>query len=217
MTTPHDRVSGQNRSHEPKGHADMVKDRAKLVKWGRWVGTFIGFPLAGVAARLAAGNIDTTTAAIVGGLAGGATLGAVQAGIGGLAPEDRLRWVLATSAGLAVGLAAGGRAVDFRTDTASLVSMGAVCGAAVGLAQALAIPMRRLDRVLWAVATPVLWAGGWLLTSQVIVDAERQHAMFGSSGALTVSVLAGVLFAARERSTDPTVALAGGSSDRVAA
>ena len=34
-----------------------------------------------------------------------------------------------------------------------------------------------VDRVLWAVATPVLWAGGWLITSQVIVDADRQHAV----------------------------------------
>jgi hypothetical protein len=43
----------------------------------------------------------------------------------------------------------------------------------------------------------VLWSLGWLITSQVIVDAERQHSVFGSSGALTVSVIAGVLFASR--------------------
>ena len=76
--------------------------------------------------------------------------------------------------------------------------MGAISGAGVGLAQALSIPMGLRDRVLWAVATPVLWAGGWVITSQVIVDADRQHAVFGSSGALVVSAVAGVLYALRD-------------------
>ena len=49
----------------------------------------------------------------------------------------------------------------------------------------------------WAVATPALWALGWLITSQVIVDAERQHAVFGSSGALLVSAVAGLLVVVR--------------------
>ena len=130
----------------------------------------------------------------------------------------RLRWIGATAAGLAVGLTVGASAVGYRTDTASLVAMGAICGAAVGLAQALSIPMRRVDRVLWAAATPALWAGGWLITSQVIVDAERQHAVFGSSGALAVSALAGVLYAMRDRRThDRPSPSTGRSSDRLAA
>jgi len=194
----------------------MVKDSAKFKMWGRWTATFIGFPLAGVAARLVAGNIDAASAAAIGGLVGGATLGAVQAVIGALAPEDRVRWIGATAVGFAAGLAAGAATVGYRTDTASLVAMGAISGAAVGLAQAVSIPMRRLDRIGWAVATPALWAGGWLITSQVIVDAERQHAMFGSSGALAVSALAGVLYALRRR-TVPAVVLVATSSDRAAA
>jgi hypothetical protein len=194
----------------------MAKRRFETKVWGRWVGTFIGFPLAGVAARLAAGNIDAVTAAVLGGLAGGATLGALQAWIGGMPHEDRVRWAGATAAGLAVGLAAGARTVGYRTDTASLMVMGAISGAVVGLAQALSVPMRRVDRVLWALATPVLWAGGWFVTSQVIVDAERQHAMFGGPGSAAVAAVAGVLYAYRARPTPSTVAFAT-SSDRVAA
>jgi hypothetical protein len=163
------------------------------------VGTFIGFPLAGVTARAVAGDIDTAAAAALGGLAGGAVLGAVQAGIGGIEPGQRARWIGATAVGLSVGLTAGAAAVDYDTDTASLVAMGAISGAGVGLAQAAAVTMRGLDRAVWALATPVLWAGGWWITSQVIVDADRQHAIFGSSGALTVSVLAGGLVALRSR------------------
>ena len=45
----------------------------------RWSASFAGFPLAGVAARAAAGNIDDAQAAVIGGLAAGAVLGAVQA------------------------------------------------------------------------------------------------------------------------------------------
>lgn len=175
--------------------------RFETKRWARWVGTFVGFPLAGVTARLVAGDIDALGAAAVGGVAGGAVLGAVQVGIGGIPAGERIRWIGATAVGLGVGLSAGAAAVGYDTDTASLVTMGAVSGAAVGLAQALAIPMAAVDRVLWAVATPVLWAGGWWITAQVIVDAERRHAVFGSSGALAVSGLAGILYACRQRST----------------
>ena len=195
-----------------------MADRVRFKRWARWLGTFVGFPLAGVAARAVAGNIDALGAAAIGGLIGGVVLGAVQAVIGGIEPGGRLRWIGATAAGLAVGLTVGASAVSYHTDTASLVAMGAICGAAVGAAQALSIPMRRVDRILWAVATPVLWAGGWLITSQVIVDTDRQHAVFGASGALAVSALAGVLYALRHQpSTQQAVALTGRSSDQVAA
>lgn len=188
-------------------------------RYGRWVGTFIGFPLAGVTARIVAGNIDSASAAAVGGLAGGAVLGAVQVGIAGIPTGERARWIAGTAVGLAVGLATGASAVGFDTDAASLIAMGAISGAGVGIAQAVAGSMRLRDRVLWALATPILWAGGWAITSQVIVDADRQHAVFGSSGALAVSLAAGVLYAVRDRSATATTAVAtvSASSDRMAA
>jgi hypothetical protein len=195
----------------------MKTDSTKFKRWGRWVATFVGFPAAGVAARAVAGNIDSVSAAALGGLAAGVVLGAVQAFVGGVPAVDRTRWVTATTAGLAVGLTVGSRAVGYDTDTGSLVLMGAVTGAAVGLAQAVAVPMRSLDRAMWAVATPVLWAAGWLITSQVIVDAERQHAVFGSSGALAVSALAAVIYATRRPVTQPTQPAVGTSAGTVVA
>lgn len=197
----------------------MSKQGFDWKRYGRWVGTFIGFPLAGVTARVVAGNIDTASAAALGGLAGGAVLGAVQVGIAGIPAGERARWIGGTSAGLAVGLTAGAAAVGFDTDAASLVVMGAISGAGVGIAQAAALRGSVRDRVLWAVATPVLWAGGWAITSQVIVDADRQHAVFGSSGALAVSLVAGVLYALRDRTAAATTAVAtvSASSDRMAA
>lgn len=186
-----------------------MSDRTNLKRWGRWLATFVGFPLAGVTARALAGDIDSATAAAIGGLGGGAVLGAVQAGIGGIGGIGRgsgtgraggIRWTAGSAVGLAAGLALGAAAVGYRTDPASLAVMGAFSGAGVGLAQALSVPMTKSDRVLWAAATPVLWAAGWLVTSQVIVDADSHHAVFGSSGALLVSALAGLLHARRQRS-----------------
>ena len=186
----------------------MSRRRFETKRWARWLGTFVGFPLAGVAARAVAGAIDTTEAAVLGGLAAGAVLGAVQVGIGGIETE-RVRWIGGTAVGLAAGLAVGAGVVGYETDTASLVTMGAICGAGVGLAQAMSVPMGRVDRVLWVIFTPLLWAGGWLITSQVIVDADRQHAVFGASGALAVSALSGVLYATRDRGDRPVAVPSG--------
>jgi hypothetical protein len=176
-----------------------VSERSNVItKWARWLATFVGFPAAGVVARACIGGVDDITAAVVAGLASGAVLGAIQAIVGGLPAQHRLRWVFASACGFSLGLAAGAVLVGYRTDAASLVVMGAVCGAAVGAAQAFSMPMAVRDRLAWAVATPLLWAGGWWITAQVIVDADRQHAVFGSSGALFVSAISGILVAARQ-------------------
>src|SRR5262249_16121266 len=152
------------RSLPPERRCAMKRDRSEIKRWARWVGTFIGFPLAGVTARLVAGNIDDIGSAALGGLTGGAVLGIVQALIGGLDRSDWLRWRGATGGGLAVGLTVGANAVGFATDTSSLMVMGVISGGCVGVAQALSVPMRLFDRIAWAVATPVLWAGAWWIT-----------------------------------------------------
>ena len=195
----------------------MNTTQSRSKRWARWLGTFVGFPLAGVAARAVAGNIDAPAAAVIGGLAGGAVLGAVQVGIGGIDAAERLPldrraprpvWPSASPSAPAPS------ATD--TDTASLVAMGAICGAArrrrpgaVGpdaprsTGSSGPWPPRRCGR------------GGWLITSQVIVDADRQHAIFGSSGALAVSALAGVLYATRvERPAPSPLPSPARSSDR---
>lgn len=181
----------------------------RFTRWMRWLATFVGFPAAGVVARLFVGDVDDLAAAAVGGLMGGAVLGAVQAFVGGIEPRRRVRWIVATACGLSAGLAAGAHLVDYGTDTTSLVVMGAVCGALVGLAQAFSLPVPAAERIAWMIATPALWAVGWFVTSHVIVDVERHHATFGSSGALLVSALSGILVVARrsdDRLASPVVA-----------
>ncbi len=165
--------------------------------WGRWAATFIGFPLAGLAARAVAGNIDDTRSAVIGGLAAGAVLGGVQALALRSPLANRAAWVGATAVGMSAGLAVGATAVDFATDTPSLVVMGAVTGIAVGVAQALVLRAAPVRRTVWALATTALWALGWWVTAMVIVDADRQHANFGASGALLATVVGGLVLAVR--------------------
>ncbi len=163
--------------------------------WLRWVGSAIGFPLAGLAARAATGPIDGAGAAVVGGLAAGAVLGGVQAMALRMDRRRRLVWAAATALGTSVGLAVGASAVDFATDTQSLVVMGACTGLAIGLAQAAVLPASAVRRVIWAGVTPLLWALGWLITSQVIVDVDAQYATFGASGAVVATLLGGLVLA----------------------
>jgi hypothetical protein len=165
--------------------------------WGRWALTFLGFPLAGLAAEGVAGPIDSATAAVVGGLAAGAVLGGVQSLALRVSGERRLAWAGATAFGMAAGLVAGASAVGFETDTASLVAMGALTGAGIGVAQAVVLPASGVRRLVWALVTPVLWALGWFLTAQVISDVDAQYANFGASGALVCATLGGVVLAVR--------------------
>lgn len=160
----------------------------------RWLVTFAGFPLGSVLARAVAGPIDTTTAALVGGAINGAAIGAVQAWVLRPTGVDWRKWVAATSIGLAVGLAIGVNAVDFRTSIGALVLQGLICGLAVGAAQA-AVLAKRLGALaaVWPLYLGGLWAAGWAITTVVGVDVESRYTVFGSSGAITVTLATSIL------------------------
>ena len=175
----------------------------------RWTASFVGFPLAGLAAKAAAGPIDTGVAAAVGGLAAGAVLGLAQSLALRATAMRRLRWMVATAIGMSAGLTIGSGIVDHATDVASLVVMGAVTGAGIGVAQTMVMDGPVWRRVVWLVLTPALWALGWLITSQVIKDIDARYANFGASGALLCAAVGGVVMAigpSRERSTNVAAA-----------
>ena len=162
----------------------------------RWMVTFLGFPLGGLAADLLAGPVDSLVAALVGGLVTGAVLGAVRrgdsaaagppAGSGGSSPPR---------VGLMVGLGVGAgrgrlrhrphRAASSRAPSAAL---------AVGAAQAVVL-RPRLGRLAlaWPPALAAIWALGWAVTTAVGVQVDEQFTVFGSSGALVVTALTAVL------------------------
>jgi len=159
-----------------------------------WMVTFAGFPLGSVAAGLIAGPVDGPVAALAGGFITGAVIGGLQAwGLGHNRPPA-LQWVLATALGLMLGLWAGAGLVGFATDPSSLVIQGAICGAAVGLAQGVVL-VGRLGVLAfgWPVLLSAAWALGWTITTAVGVEVGEQFTVFGSSGAVTVTALTLVL------------------------
>ncbi len=172
----------------------------------RWMPTFLGFPLGGYTAHLVVGPVDAVGPAIVGGAISGAILGFAQwLGMRRTGPAP-VRWVVATAVGFAFGLGAGAAAVGYDTNISALAAPGAICGAAIGVSQAVVLH-RRLGRLVWAWPAVLagLWALGWITTASAGIDVESQYTVFGSSGALVVtagtSVLAITLARRHERDT----------------
>jgi hypothetical protein len=154
----------------------------------RWLPTFLGFPLGGLLAIQTVGSLDSPLKAAAGGLVAGAAIGAVQwlalrpSGIG-------RRWIGFTAAAMAAGSALSVALNGAGTELADVMLAGAVTGAAVGAAQSRLLSRGRLA---WPLVTAASWALGWLTTWAVIVDIERGYAIFGSSGAVLVTILTGL-------------------------
>ncbi len=143
----------------------------------------------------------STGAAAVGGAVTGLVIGLAQAlAVRTLRDRDRLpvlAWPLATAAGVGAGLALGATAVGFATTLPALALQGLLTGLLVGPLQALALPAATgRDRLLWAAAAPVLWATGWAVTTLAGVGVDAQFTVFGATGALVHTALAGLLLRA---------------------
>ena len=165
---------------------------ATLPSWLIWTAGFISFPIAGVAAGAIAGPVNRPLAALIAGLVTGAVIGTGQ----WLASRRRLRasrWIPASTVGMGLGLLLGATTVGFGTSLADLALMGGLTGLLLGLTQALALPNGTRHRWAWAVAMPILWALGWMVSTVVGIAVEEQFSIFGSTGAVTFSALSGIL------------------------
>lgn len=160
----------------------------------RWLASFVGFPLGGLAAMVLTGPVDSLPSALGGGLVTGAVLGAVQAWALRADRRTATAWVAATAVGLSVGLAVGSSIVDYGTSAGDLAIQGLASGALVGLAQGLVL-RTRVGRiaVLWPAYLAGAWALGWTITTAVGVEVEDQFTVFGAAGAITVAALTTVL------------------------
>jgi hypothetical protein len=155
----------------------------------RWLPSFLGFPIGGLVAHLIAGPVDGVAAALSGGAISGVILGAAQAWGLGWTGTDARRWTIATGVGFAGGIAIGAGAVDYGTTMADFALQGALCGLAVGGAQAVVLRAWLAGHaVLWAPALSALWALGWVVSTAIGVDVDRQWTVFGASGAITVTL-----------------------------
>jgi len=171
-----------------------TRSAAPLRTAGRWMVSFLGFPLGGVTALLIVGGVHNLADALIGGLITGAILGAVQSWSLGRSGPPATQWIAATAVGVMVGFGIGSAVVDYRTDLGSLILQGAITGLVVGGAQALVL-WRRLGRraLAWPLVLAASWALGWLITTVAGIAVDQQFIVFGSSGAVVVTALTVVL------------------------
>jgi len=177
--------------------------RGKDLAW--WCLSFVGFPIGGLVAEAIVGPIDEVWSAVIAGAIAGAAIGAAQwfalrqigldASTSGLFVRSNgaLAWIGMTAGGLALGLGVGVAIFDYGTSVGDLAVLGAVSGLGVGAAQWLVLRDHIRAGVLWIVGIAALWALGWTITTSIGVDVESKWAVFGASGAITVTVLSGIL------------------------
>jgi hypothetical protein len=178
-----------------------------FVQGWTWAAVALAIPIAGLIGGTISGPVDAVGTALLGGALTGAGLGAVQwwAAKGALGPPAA--WILASAGGYAAGLAAGAALVGYDTDLGSLVLMGLVSGAVLGVAQGVALA-RAGDRHLglaWAIAMPVLFGLGWIATSAIGANVEEQFTVFGAAGSILFTVLSGFVLV---RFTSPRTGVA---------
>jgi hypothetical protein len=164
--------------------------RGKDLAW--WCATFLGFPVGGLVAEAIVGPIDAVWVAVVAGAIAGLAIGAAQWLVLRRIGIDA-RWIALTGVGLAVGLGTGVAIFDYGTSVGDLAIMGAVSGLCVGATQWLVLRGHVGASALWIVGIAALWALGWTITTSIGVDVESKWAVFGASGAITVTVLSGGL------------------------
>jgi hypothetical protein len=179
--------------------SDLTGARQRATATGRqralrWLPSFAGFPIGGLIAELIVGPIDAVGAALIGGAISGVILGAAQAWGLGWTDAAARHWTLATGSGFAVGIAVGAAAVDYGTSMGDFAVQGAVCGLVVGAAQAVVLRSQLGGAaVIWPPSLSALWALGWVISTAIGVDVDRQWTVFGASGAIIVTLATAVL------------------------
>ena len=140
------------------------------------------------AEHVVAGPVDAQVAAVLAGAIAGAVIGAAQWFALRRIGAD-VRWIAATTVGLALGLGVAFAVFGYGNSIADLAVLGAVSGLGIGLAQWW--PMRELlpGSPLWVPATAAAWALGWTVTTAIGVDPDDRWAVPGLSGSTTLTVL----------------------------
>jgi hypothetical protein len=164
--------------------------QGKELAW--WCASFLGFPIGGTIARAVVGPIDETWVAFAAGAIAGIAIGAAQWLVLRMIGIDA-RWIVLTAAGLGVGLGIGVVLLDYGTSVGDLAMLGAFSGLGVGAAQWVQLRQHIKASLIWIPAMAVLWAAGWAVTTSIGVDVDLRWAVFGASGAITVTVLSGGL------------------------
>jgi hypothetical protein len=162
--------------------------------WLFWVLAFLSFPIAGLLANLV-GSVNTPVRGFLAGAIAGAVLGLIQwLVLKSRLPQLPAWWVIATSAGFAVGLAVSTALLGSEIDGTELLWRGAITGLFIGSAQFVVLQrfLPLPQSLIWIGVLGLLWALGWFITRSAGIDLSYKWAVFGASGALTFQLFTGL-------------------------
>ena len=136
------------------------------------IALLIGFPVGGYVADLVVDGVDSVGDAIVAGLIAGAVIGTAEWFV--LRRWVSWLWIPATTAGMAVGLAAGAALVDYGVDRGDLALMGAVTGVGVGVLQTLVLAGHQIPGCMVVGSRQPAWLGAGM-DRELVCDCEKHR------------------------------------------
>jgi hypothetical protein len=160
--------------------------------WALWAVAFLGFPLGGSLAAILIGPITSTVQAGLAGAITGAILGGVQWLVLRTTMPLPLWWVVATSAGMALGLALSAAFFGSETSGNELLWRAGITGLSIGIAQWIVLQQVLSQSASWIVVVGFGWVLGWFITRSVGVDLGPKWSVFGSTGAWAFQLLTGL-------------------------
>ena len=171
------------------------KPASTLFPGWRWAAVALAFPVAGLIGWAIGGPVDAPMAALIGGAITGAGLGAGQWWAAKEAFGDGTAWIATSAVAYGAGLTVAAAAVGYETDLGSLVAMGAISGAFLGLGQGIVLAQQGRGRLAlaWGAAMPLLLALGWSASTAIGVDVDEQFTIFGAAGAIVFTLLSGLV------------------------
>jgi len=162
--------------------------------WLFWALAFLGFPIRGLLANAIVGPVTTTIRAGMAGAIAGAVLGVVQWFVlKGQIPVP-LGWVIATSAGMALGLGISTALLGSETSGSVLLWRAAITGVSIGAAQWIVLRQILPQAWIWIAVVTLGWVVGWFITRSAGIDLNPRWPVFGASGAIVFQLLTGLAF-----------------------
>jgi hypothetical protein len=159
--------------------------------WLFWVLAFLSFPIAGLLGNLI-GAVTTPLRAILAGAITGATLGLVWWLILKSQMPLSIWWVVATSIGMAIGLAISTVLLGSETGGNELLWRAVITGLCIGIAQWIVLRQVLPGSIIWIGVMAIAWTIGWFVTRSAGIDLSFKWSVFGASGALVFQLLTGL-------------------------
>jgi hypothetical protein len=159
-----------------------------------WLGVFISFPIAGLAAQALVGSVDNVLDGLAGGAVAGMVIGLAQWLVLRRTHRAKAAWIGATSLGMGAGLALAVALFGSATSQEQIIMRALVTGGLMGLAQGVMWGKGRAIAALWTLIVAGTFTASWIVTGGVIGKSlSNGYTIFGSSGALLFQLITGLV------------------------